>query len=344
MRWTVSEQPPADWPELVQGCGGGFFHSPLGLRAGAPSGVPVYLTLWRDESRVGVAAGVRHRCGISSVQRHVYLPTLPALSEGVERRMAMELLRAVLRQRGYAEIVIDSFDARWTPGAELADEGSLSRTEFVAHLDDLPETPTELPKRLCSHHRRLIRRGEREGWSFRALPSGEARALLSAVQGNVSLRAARRHDPFEVSLSAVTALTRGDVDTETGVAVFSAWDAAAPLGAMLVGWTGRRAYGIMGGSTDRGYRRQSAVWLHWRIMQEFAARGFQAYNLGGVPAAAGEPGHPAHGLYDFKASFGFDGVHCSGLRWTLSGAHAKAHTVVRAFRSMVSQGRAAATL
>ena len=69
------------WPEHLALCGGGLFHSPLGLRVGAPEGTPLFLELHRDNELAGLAVGVLHQCRMSIKPRHLYLPTLPALRE-----------------------------------------------------------------------------------------------------------------------------------------------------------------------------------------------------------------------------------------------------------------------
>ena len=113
-----------------------------------------------------------------------------------------------------------------------------------------------------------------------------------------------------------------------GATVFVAWNGGTPLAAALVGWANRRAYYVSGGSTSEGYAWHAAFWLHWRIMAALANAGFDAYNLGGSPAAAAEPSHPEHGLYQFKWRFGASVRPCAGARWVLQPVHARTHQIV----------------
>src|SRR5690349_11169986 len=61
-RWTLEPEMPADWPALVRRLDAGFFHSPLGLRAGAPEGDPIFGRFYRDGEVMGIVAGVRTPC------------------------------------------------------------------------------------------------------------------------------------------------------------------------------------------------------------------------------------------------------------------------------------------
>ncbi len=325
LRWVFSSRCPRGWRALLAHCGGGPFHAPPGLAASAPAGTRLFAELQDGDAVVGAAAGVGSRCRFGLGARHFYFPSLPAVAEPGQREAALASLVQALRARGAADVQFDSFDASWQPDAGGTDRARVrERLEYVVRLERAHEA---MAGRCSKHHRRHVRRGERDGWDLRILDGDEARGLLQAVQREASMRAAARGDPFAAALPDVVLTPLGGAPW--GVTTFSAWHDRAPLAAALVGWANRRAFYLIGGSTPAGYERDAAQWLHWRIMCALADTGFTHYNLGGTPASANEPDDAAHGLYRFKTGFGPEVVSCRSVGWTLRPAHVNAHRAVR---------------
>lgn len=325
LHWVTHAGCPTEWSVRLERCGGGFFHSPRGLAAAAPPGETLFAQLMLGDAVMGVAAAVWSSCRLSLRPRHVYFPTVPAVRWPEHRAEAVATLVTALRLRGAAEIVMDSFDARWRPEVASGEAEARYRLEYVVPLTAEPEV---LARRCSEHHRRHVKRGEREGWTLRLLDGEDARALLAVVQRGAAARAAGRGDGFEVAVPH-TALGPSDGGAHWGATTFSAWREDAPLCAALVGWANRRAFYVLGGSTPEGYACHAAAWLHWRIMCYLAEEGFTAYNLGGTPSSAALAGDPAHGLHRFKSGFGAEVEQCRGLRWMPRPSHARAHRVAR---------------
>jgi Acetyltransferase (GNAT) domain len=324
LRWLTQSQCPADWWIRVERCGGGFFHTPPGLDAGAPAGEPVFAQLWHGDEVVGVATGVRSRCRFGREPRHLYFPTVPALTGPPQGDEALGALVDTLRAEGAVEVTVDSFDAGWRPQVAIGERvDSRDRVEYLVPLD---ADPDELARRCHKHHRRHLQNGMGQGWRFQALDGPEARAVLATVQQAAAVRAAGRGDPFQAMLPLAAGAAR-DGAPHWGVATFSAWEGDAPLAAALVGRTPHRGYYLVGGSTPAGYACNAAIWLHWRIMCHLAEQGVSVYNLGGTPASAELPSDPQHGLYRFKSGFGAQTISCRSVRWALGTAHLRAHRV-----------------
>jgi FemAB family len=325
LRWITHAACPADWWAHVERCGGGFFHTPPGLGAGAPVGESVFAQLLHGQDVVGIAAGVRSQCRLGRRARHLYFPTAPALRGFPRPDEALDALVQALRSDGAVEVGVDSFDAGWQPG--VATDTVAETRDRVEYLVSLDRDPDELVRRCTKHHRRHLQQGIRQEWSLQSLDGPEARALIATVQQAAADRAAERGDPFHVALPSAAG-TVIDGGAPWGVTTFSVWERGAPLAAALVGWTKPRAYYLVGGSTPTGYACHAAVWLHWRIMCHLAGAGFTTYNLGGTPASASRAGDLQHGLYRFKSGFGADVVPCRSVRWTLRPVHVATHRLV----------------
>lgn len=323
--WVVRPEAPPGWPEALHVCGGGFFHTPFGLLTGAPEGDPVFVDLWSGNTLSGIAVGVRHGCRLSAARPHAYFPTLPAIRDPDLRERGLVALHEAMHAEGVDDIVVDSFDASWTARPGVAGRDTVRRTEYIVPLESL--SGDDLPPLFSGNHRRHCLRGIRRGWTMRALYGAEAVDLLAQVQGSATERAAARGDGFEVDSLPARALERHPDDSAWGMTAFAAWDGDALLTVAAIGWANRRTYYVAGGSTARGYAQSSAAWLHWRIMRQFALRGFTTYNLGGTPASASAEDDPSFGLQRFKMGFGATALPLRSLKREFETIHVLGHRV-----------------
>jgi GNAT acetyltransferase-like protein len=325
-RWKVERICPPDWAARIAQCGGGVFHSPVGLEVSGLAGERWYGTYVDDAGVKGLAAGIWRRCRLSVHSRHVYLPSAPVFgAPGVPATALTQLVEAFARE-GAADVVMDSFDQAVPSAADLpAGARPLpERREYVVHLDAPPEA---LVERWSAHHRRQLAGIDSTGWTLRMLEGPSAQALLATVQRHAADRAASRGSGFEVPIGGITTALF-DPSRPWGACLFSAWRDETPLAAALIGWAGRRAYYLQGGAMPAGYGCNASLWLHWRTLRALSAAGLAVYSLGGAPAAATGPESPGFGLHRFKAGFGSEIVPCRGLRWDLRPGHLRAHRAV----------------
>ncbi len=337
LQWLLDTECPPDWVAQLVRFGGGFFHSPVGLAVSKPEGAPLFARLLLGGEVAGIALGAEVKCRFGRVARHAYLPTLPALICLGRRDEALTMLAEALRERGAAEVIFDSFDARWQPGPSLPAPEHEPRQEYLLSLDGADD-PATLARGFEEHHRRAASRGERAGWTMRSLSGRDAWALLWLVQMSAAKRQAAQSGGFPMAVPDEVLTTRPDPAAPWGLETFSAWDGPTILAGALVGWAGDRAFYVMGGSTPDGYRAAASVWLQWRIMSLLIERGCRNYSLGGSPAGAAASEHPAHGLYRFKTGFGTAVLPCRGARWEYRRGHLFTHDVARRMAGLLHAG------
>jgi Acetyltransferase (GNAT) domain len=318
--WHIMSVCPPEWQTWLEACDAGFFQSPRGIQAGAPPGEPLYCVHFGLSGVDGIAVGVRHACRLSRHPRHVYLPSIPAFCDVGNPSAPVDDLVFALRNQGAAEVVMDSFDASCHPEFRTSTVRVL-REEFVLSLEGAPE---EMLARCTQHHRRHIRKGDRSHWTLRTHVGVDARGVLGVVQHAARVRADHRGTPFGAPAIAAVAEDRFEPGSPWGSTVFAAWDGDVVLAAMLVGWGGRHAYYVAGGSTPSGYAAGAGVWLQWRIATALADTGRVSYNLGGAPVS----GTDGTGLRRFKEGFGTRPVPCVGARWQLRRLHLGAHAAL----------------
>jgi len=247
----------------------------------------------------------------------MYCPTWPAFGDPAHRNLGMARLAAELRQDGIAEVRWDSFDAACTVPPALVP----TRWEYVVSLDEVAEQEN-WP--VSTTHRRHIRRGDREGWTFRELSGSEAATVLSTVMDRVVERGAARG-------SRITAIIPGVVTEPPAVQdggsahTYAAYHGETLLAAVLIGRTATRAFYVMGGATPDGYDTGASAWLHAHLASRLADDGLLQYNLGGAPLGAIDPNDASFGLHRFKTGFGALVVPCAGDRWILRSSHLRGH-------------------
>jgi hypothetical protein len=89
-----------------------------------------------------------------------------------------------------------------------------------------------------------------------------------------------------------------------------------PIAAIMVARFDGRAYYLFGGSNGEAREVMPAYVLQWSAMRAAAEAGCRDYDLWGVPPRP-DPGHPWHGLWQFKTGFGGCLVELGGA-WELA--------------------------
>lgn len=82
----------------------------------------------------------------------------------------------------------------------------------------------------------------------------------------------------------------------------AAVEGEAVAGALVAPFAGEAVY-LYGGSVSRHRQRQPSALLHAEVMRQAVDAGLHRYDLWGIPADD-DPGHPWHGLRQFKLSLG----------------------------------------
>ncbi|HTO73776.1 MAG TPA: GNAT family N-acetyltransferase, partial [Gemmatimonadales bacterium] len=123
-----------------------------------------------------------------------------------------------------------------------------------------------------------------------------------------------------------------------GARVYVAKESGRVLSAVLVGWSGTRAFYVLGGSTPEGYKASASAWLHWKIMQTLWPAGVRVYNLGGAAVeGAVDPTHPGHGLHRFKSGFAPREVIRRGISFEVGSLHRLGHRMMGPWFRRVGQ-------
>src|SRR2546422_1958116 len=177
---------------------------------------------------------------------HVYFPTLPAIADSTPPETALEGLVRLLARQGVAEVVLDSFDARWRPDSPAAAACVEARHEYLVTLKPDPEA---LARNCSETHRRHVRLGQREGWIFTSPVWTAGVAALEQVQTAAAHRAERRGPGFAVHrLHEAARPVTAEPGSPWGMRVLAAYRGETLLAAALIGWANRPAFYVPGGA------------------------------------------------------------------------------------------------
>jgi hypothetical protein len=318
--WTFDSQVPAEWPELIHRHGGGFFHTPLGFRSGAPDGEPVFARFYLDARVAGIAAGVKLSCRLGGLFKHLYFPAWPAFADPALRATGLSRLSGALRESAVAEVKWDSFDVR--PDGPPCPQPSRWEYLLDLHVDgDHPIHAVSAP------HRGPMDGGDQAGWEIRECSGLEAAAALARVGASASRATSRRKG----ELNGAQAVVAEHVPSSPfwGLATYVAMTGNDLLAAVLVGRSGGSAYCLAAGATPGGRPRGAEGWLQARVIARLTDEGVRRYNLGDLPYRAADPADPAHVFHLASCALGARPVACGEERWVLQAAHLRSHQLFR---------------
>lgn len=308
--WAFDSKLPADWAELVHRLGGGFFHTPLGLRTCATEGEAVFARLIQDNEVVGIALGARVRCRLGGMFGHLYFPTRPAFTDPEMVQGGMARLAMALREWAVAEV--------WWDGLDLDPVvHHIPRPVRQEYLLDLQEP------------RDGIADGRGAGWALTQLEGPAAEAALARVVAAPRPRNALRTPGASPALLQLVAEARSH-SPFWGLTTFAVTNDGELLGAALVGRAGRRAYSLFSGATPAGSLLGAPAWLQARLIGLLAEAGCTRYTLGHAPLTAADPTDPAHEVHRSHCGLGARPVPCGGEQWILLAHHMRGHQLFRA--------------
>ncbi|HUV09205.1 MAG TPA: peptidoglycan bridge formation glycyltransferase FemA/FemB family protein [Spirochaetia bacterium] len=75
------------------------------------------------------------------------------------------------------------------------------------------------------------------------------------------------------------------------------------LAGIIVAFLDKKAWYLFGASGDEGRNLMPTYALQWKAVQLARERGCETYDFFGIPPS-NDPGHPMHGLFQFKTGFG----------------------------------------
>jgi hypothetical protein len=146
-------------------------------------------------------------------------------------------------------------------------------------------------------------RAQRVGLSTEIGGSWEDLLALRSLQLSSSTRAAEKQNVYSLPEEEYYRLVyKAALEPGHSRIIFAVKDGRRISGLMFLVRAGR-AIVQRGGSSDEARAVDGSRYVHGMLLHHLKESGCRDVYFGGVPATASEPGHPEHGLYEFKKSY-----------------------------------------
>jgi hypothetical protein len=292
------DEDPREWDELAAALGGGFFHCHAGVRLYARmlQAKPLFVRAADGTGRcVGIAGGMMASSRIWPFSRFCRVATFQATPvAGGDERVEKEFLQALerkLRRRGVFRLEFNSYHS--LNSDPLLRAGNYVLTPRCEYDFDLRRSLDDLFGAFAPGRRKDVRKAEKHGVTVREETTTETVDMVRTFH-NASME---RRD-IEVGPAKETVVAARHELVESGrVRVLVSFLNEQPVGACLFGLFNGLAYGLEGGSTERGNHSGSVAQLFWVAIQQFKEQGFRCMSLGGAK-------EHEEGLRRFKQWFG----------------------------------------
>jgi len=310
---SVDLSDQAEWEAQVRACGGHGLHLP-GVYLADYKASALRLWCFEIDGRVaGCALAIDQARGLLGKLRGrvLLLPTAPAIASSVQAGAVREALFDYARNLGVVRLVMQPGFGTWiTSDEDLVPFRTESITEFVL---DLSQGYEALLAGMHKIHRKNIRRASRAGLEVVEDSTLAGLLELRKMQLASSERAGEKTEGFAVRDEQYFRNVQQHVyEPGLGTVLFARLD-GEPVAALAWLKAAERILTVRSGSVPAGYESRAMYLLHDELIRRAIDGGMVELNIGGVPSAAGEPGHAQSGLYEFKQGFGGRAMQRYGL-------------------------------
>ena len=240
---------------------------------------------------------------IRILAKSVYFDAYPTFASMEYKEKYQLLLIDKMREWAKQEGIVIFNLTHWVRGSGMADLRIEHNATFLLPLQETSEAQWKLVE---SKQRNIVRKGEKNGVTVRALSGENAIAELVTLQTlreQTQQHAIKKNANASMLLKSDTFFTNLFRHTDATLFIGSVDSKPATVAVMIV--SGETAYYYSGGS-DYELNRQtgSSAYVIWKAIEYYREREDVKYmDMGGVPVKP-EPTHPAYGVYMFKRSFG----------------------------------------
>jgi hypothetical protein len=294
------------WRQIVVALDGTPLHLPEPWLIDYAPAALVPLAFRDDREIVGAVVAIRHTRRFLRLWPKpfgLYLPTAPALKQdGLDKESLYASLVEYARREGYCTLVIEP---RW--GDNLSSLCSLSKSACPALIEftiDLRHSLEQLTAAIHKKHRKNVRIAEQAGVSWSHDTTLDGMLMLRTLQMQSAERGAQRGNVFQVSKEEFYRKTYEAVYRNGPGRLMIATLEGRPVAALAYLEFGKKAVTVRSGSNREGYETSAMYLLQCELIRNLKERGVEELNIGGVPVSAAQPGHPQHGLYDYKRYYG----------------------------------------
>lgn len=317
MKFTVfSSDKGEEWDQIIADLGGSVFHSDrwAPFVIDAYGGVRFFRLLLSNDDGKPLGAALAFisssKFGIGNLLWTEAVPLVKGGSENTIRQF-LKYLRKFSMKYGIHVIKIGSFGHSCLPESLQDEEYILSkRLEFIVRLKDRQED--DIFSNLNPTKRNAVRSAGKKGVIVREESDLEGLSALLCVQQDSAQRIMKRGGPDIAYEGSIKDHSAYPVINNGAMRLFVARKENVPVSAIACSYFSGKAYQVLAGHSQEGFKLQSGVLALWHATKTFLSEGASEFNLGGCSADASLVGSPEHGVYKFKRMFGAECVECIG--------------------------------
>jgi hypothetical protein len=303
----ISATANSEWSRILEEVNGTPLHLPdPWLTDNNPEDISL-IAMASDTQVAGAAIAIRQMHRILRFipsANSILMPAPPAMADGIgdNREAAYQALLAYAKQKGYQSLVMEP---RWGDDVStiqcLAGCTSAEVTDFVM---DLRPSLDQILSSMHKKHRKNIKTASEAGISCRQDSSIDGMMILQTMQAHSVERGRDRGNFFSCADEDYFRKAYPLVYQNGPGHLYLALRQGRPLAALAYLEFGKKAITVRSGSSPEGYETSAMYLLQYELVRNLKERGFEELNIGGVPLAASESGHPQHGLFDYKRYYG----------------------------------------
>ena len=323
---------PSDWEEL-RGAGGGSFYTSKAFAhiVAAQEKYPLYFQLKdRTEKCFGIALGFVsspwRRWPLNVLFRILKLRTHPIVLNG-NKDILDEFVRQIIKfgeKNRVTAIHFNSENATISPtGLDTLGMIPHNRIEYLIPLNRTDDELISVMHHMRKRNLKKLTKKEK----LLVFEDNTENGLRNLIRLQTSSRDRRRQrgEDYDVpSEQDITYIVDQYLTPGYGrLFLASVKGNREPIAAVFVHCDTFSAYYTRAGSSPEGFQVGASQFLVWEMMRRLRDDKYKILNLGGVPADSASEGHPAHGLYFFKSSFGSKQRQCTTWKLETVGIQSK---------------------
>ena len=301
----------------MRSCHGNVFHTAEWaefVQADQPGARPSFFSLVEDGTVIGVALGFRtasNRALAAPFTRGSWLDALPSTCDNDPETIASFLTMIEKHARGAGDVTfrIGSFASA---GSDVVlEQLGFTLNRRLEFEMDLVQDENTIWKTINHRRRQRIKNAIDAGVEIRELTYEEGVFHLRRLQAASFVRIEARGGPALGERDSshgdpIKALVKSGIGRLIGGFI----DGQCVTASFFTSFNGL-AYHSLSGHDDRGLEVQAPSLLLWEMCKRFKSEGAARLNFGGCSIHGLEPGHPEHGVYSYKKTYGGERIACA---------------------------------
>jgi hypothetical protein len=291
---------PATWQNDLSSFDYSLFTIPEWIESfGVEDRIPVYFNFEKDGETVGKMAGlILHKD--KPLKRKLFFHAGPSLKKGISehnRLRCLQVLVSYARQHNMGRICMLSYDFKFEINTNKY-YCVYPRSEYIIPLS---ASKDDVAGAISSEVKRRFKKAVAEGFSIQEVNTAEMiEELIGLIDTTKNVRLKKgytAYNPFYIPHFNREVLMKLLINKALRIFVAFQNNQVFGIDAILV--KDRKAYGLLMGFTENGYRFAMPSFINYYIIMKLKSEGFDYLNMGGVSVDITH-----QGLQQFKKSLG----------------------------------------